>query len=440
MHRLLRFLFAPPNPLRAFHRHRARADAANAARDWPRAELHYAQALGRDPLRTDLWVQYGHALNEQGKHAAAGDAYALAMRLTPEGIDAPVHLGHLRKALGDREGAIAAFAAGRSLDPARDDLRAELLSLGADPGSVSPRRPPFQDVDALPVRGPALADRPAGRRHTPLERLAAVPSRLLPGGRRPPIAFLHMHKTGGLTLDDVLAARYAPARICPVKDDHLHLYEADDLARFDLFSGHFDVGGLRLLPPEARTISVFREPRARLVSFYRFHAAHDLGGRHGVNTFARMANAMGPEAFFEDERVRRAPEVFNHYLCVFALTYAQVLGAASVNVDRVMPGLLEAAIARVRRLDAIALLERFDDSVVLACAALDLGRPTAVKPRNRTDQLARQMKGRAVPSVAMTPRLAAALADLVRFDTPIYAAAVTEFEHRWTRFEQTRTG
>ena len=326
------------------------------------------------------------------------------------------------------------FAAALALDPGRTGARAALRSLGAPTAIPDASTAPFRDVDDLPVRRADDAMRPTGRRPAWSGGLRSIPSRLTPRPVRDAVFFLHLHKTGGLTLDDVLGRAFSPARTCPIKDDHLHLYAPEELDEFDFFSGHFDVGALRLLRRPVRTLSMLRKPRARLISFYRFHAGHDLGGKHGVNDFAQMANAMTAEAFFEDERVRRAPEVFNHYLTVFGLTYHQVRGACRVGVDRVPEALVDRAVARVRGLDVIGLLERFDESVALACATLDVPPPAAIRKINQTDTLAAKMKGEAVPPVVSTPRLEAALADLLRFDEIIYAAAAAEFERRFAIF------
>lgn len=434
MNRLLRQLLAPPDPLRPFGRLVMAADTANARGSWAAAEAAYAGALRINPRRDDLWVQHGHVLHQLGRRSEAEQSYRAALEAAPGGVDATLHLGRLLTEEGRLAEAGAAFAAALATDPGRDELRREMAALGRPLPPTDTTPPPFADADELPAR--TLEDLPRLASIGPAPAAASgSASRVPPGRPRDPIMFLHLHKTGGLTLDDVLAADVAPARICPVKDDHLHLYTRKELDGFDLLSGHFDVGALRLLSRPARTVSVFREPRARLVSFYRFHAGHALGGRHGVNSFAQMANAMGPETFFEDDRIRRAPEVFNHYLAVFSLTYAQLRGAPGVSVERVSARSVERAIARVRGLDAIALLERFEEGVTLACARLGMAAPRAVKPRNQTDRLARRMKGAAPPPVAMTPRLAAALADLVRFDEPIYAAAKAEFEARWSAFE-----
>jgi predicted TPR repeat methyltransferase len=77
----------------------------------------------------------GYAAN--GNLAAAADLYAQAVELVPGFASAWFALGEMREALGDREGAIAAFARAHSADP-EDRLGAgmRLASLGAaDPAT-----------------------------------------------------------------------------------------------------------------------------------------------------------------------------------------------------------------------------------------------------------------------------------------------------------------
>ena len=436
----LRKLQSPANPKDRFSRLLIRGDAANAARDWSRAEADYAEALRLDPLRGDVWVQYGHVLKEQGRLTDAEAAYRAGTRLHVPPADAFEHLGRVLALQDRKDEAIAALSRALQIDPLLPEVGHEIERLGGTrpegPSSLTDNEtpPPFDDLEGLPVRAADDAPRPDQMGRSGLARLPSLlAGKRAAGSARAAecLAFLHLHKTGGLTLHDVLERNFAADRVCPVKDDHLHLYSVEELGQFDFFSGHFDYGALRLLPRRPlRTMSVFRNPQDRLISFYRFHSGHDLGNRHGVNAFVQMANAMTVEEFFEDERIRNAPEVFNHYLVAFGLSYHQALRAKPLRASRVTPQLLERAVARVRGLDAIGITERFDDSVALACHRFGFPVPQTVKTKNDTDTLATKMKGEPPPRVVVTPRLTAALEELIRFDQEIYAVALTEFERR----------
>ncbi len=269
---------------------------------------------------------------------------------------------------------------------------------------------------------------------SPGARLRAAATRIgrAAGGRRPAraVAFLHLQKTGGSTLRDWLQGCFPLHRVCPADDDALDLFSADELVGFDLFSGHFDWASLPLVPKPAGTMSVFREPRARLVSVYRSHRAHRPKGVHAANLFMRLANELSPEDFFEHPDVRGAPEVFNHYLAAFGLTYRQVARSGPVGAGRVPQYVVDRAVARVRGLDVIGLTDRLDETAVLAARTFGLRPPPPLPRSNATDSVGARHKGEAPPRVVVTPRLAAALEELTRFDRVIYAAAREEFERR----------
>jgi tetratricopeptide (TPR) repeat protein len=109
----------------------ARANAANAARNWPRAEADYAAALELDPDHHAVWVQYGHSLKEQGLLQDAERAYRRACALAPKDADAQVQLGHALKLQGRRSEAVDAYRLAFRLDPRSFDSLIELAGQGA---------------------------------------------------------------------------------------------------------------------------------------------------------------------------------------------------------------------------------------------------------------------------------------------------------------------
>ncbi|WP_131194472.1 hypothetical protein [Lichenihabitans psoromatis] len=430
----VRRLLSMPNPRETVTRLIDRADRANAARAWREAEADYAAALAIDAAQPAIWVQYGHVLKEQGSLAQAEDAYRSALAQEAGAAETHHHLGHLLLARHRVEDAVAAFRQACLLDPDAAQSRAMLDHLG---GTVAQERcceTPLRDIDDLPPlhgRDPEVA--------VPVEtstdrfRLAVVPRlRRLPGPRAPAaVAFIHLQKTGGTTLYDMLQHAFPPHRVCPVHDDFLNLYTADEMAEFDYFSGHFDVASLRLIPKRPlQVISVFRNPTDRLISVYRSHRSHEVTSKAGVNPFVRLANALSAEDFFEHPAVRSAPEIFNHYLAAFGLGFRQMKQAHRVTRDDVPAVAVESAVARIRGLDAIGITEKFEATVALIYESLNLQPPKVVRPRNVTDALATKMKGAPTPRVDKTPRLLAAMADLTCFDETLYAAACEEADRR----------
>src|SRR5262252_9495435 len=79
------------------------ARRANRARDrnaYARAATLYSLALTLHPERTDLQVQLGHMLKEEGHYPDAETAYRLALAQAPEDGDIHLQLGHLLKLTG----------------------------------------------------------------------------------------------------------------------------------------------------------------------------------------------------------------------------------------------------------------------------------------------------------------------------------------------------
>jgi hypothetical protein len=252
---------------------------------------------------------------------------------------------------------------------------------------------------------------------------------------RQAVAFIHLQKTGGMTLHALLERCFPGDRVCPVRDSNLHLLPVAELGRFDLFSGHFDRASVDFIPRKrVQTVALFRNPQSRLISFYRFHRSHPPGGEFAGSTFVRLANQLSAEEFFEHPEVRGSPEVFNHYLLVFGLSFAQRKLGWPPTGNEIEAGALELAKQRVRELDGIGITEHYDKSVDLIFRSLGLPIPQSIKSVHVTDAFPGfDPRFSHVDPVSMTPRLAEALKRLTAFDDEIYREAVAEFERRRER-------
>ncbi len=113
------------------------ARRAALAKDWAAAAHHYALALKAAPRRAQIWVQYGHALKEQGARAAAEKAYLQALDLAPETADTHVQLGHLAKLMGAYGDAEQYYRRALELQPSRRDATHELDALLARAGGAA---------------------------------------------------------------------------------------------------------------------------------------------------------------------------------------------------------------------------------------------------------------------------------------------------------------
>jgi hypothetical protein len=246
------------------------------------------------------------------------------------------------------------------------------------------------------------------------------------------IVFIHLQKVGGKTFHSLLSRNFYHDRICPVQENKLHLLSLAELAWFDLFSGHFDHAAVELIPKRnIRKLAFFREPRARLISFYRFVKSHPPRDEFADSRSVQLANRLSPEEFFEHEEIRAAPEVYNHYLLTFGLSSYAVEQAGPRCAALITPAVVERAKQNIRSLTGIGLTEKFKESVEIIFNQLGFRMPMWIKSKHVTDQLPNvDTRFSKVEPVTMTPRLAAAVEDLVRYDTELYQTAIAEFEKR----------
>jgi predicted TPR repeat methyltransferase len=90
-------------------------------------------------LLADRRFEWARDLAAKGDLAGAADLLMQALELAPRYAAAWFALGELREKLGDRDGAIAAFAQARAADPQdRHGARLHLIRLGAQPAAAMP--------------------------------------------------------------------------------------------------------------------------------------------------------------------------------------------------------------------------------------------------------------------------------------------------------------
>lgn len=250
---------------------------------------------------------------------------------------------------------------------------------------------------------------------------------------RDTLVYIHLRKTGGISLRTMLEQQFSADRRCPIREDLLHRLSVAELAYYDFFAGHFDRTALRLIPRSGiKTIALFREPRARLISYYRFLKSHPIRDEFADNLFVRFANELSAEEFFERPEVRTSSAIFNNYLISFGGSYSWFAQNQSTLAKEDFLRALEEAKRQIHSLTALGITERFEQSVELIFKSLGLPRPRSIEVRNVTDELPEaEARLQRVDAVALTPRLLAALGELTVYDDEIYQFAVQEFDSRF---------
>jgi hypothetical protein len=251
------------------------------------------------------------------------------------------------------------------------------------------------------------------------------------------IVFIHLQKTGGTSLRSMLGKHFSDDRKCPVFEDKLHLLSIAELAQYDLFSGHFDISAIRFIPrDDIKTVALFREPRARLISFYRFLRSHPLGDEFAGDQFMALAHELTAEEFFENPQLRLLSTVNNHYLLALGRSFAWFHQNKSSLSREALSHALENAKLQIRALTALGITERFDHSIQLIWKSLNLPPPSSMVEVHVTDTFVENdPRFRRVEAVRMTPRLATAIEDLIEYDDILYEFAVQEFNQRFAELQ-----
>jgi Sulfotransferase family len=249
---------------------------------------------------------------------------------------------------------------------------------------------------------------------------------------RETLVFIHLQKTGGTSLRAMLEQQFAADRRCPVREDKLHLLTVAQLGRYDFFGGHFDRSAIRFIPRDAiKTVALFREPRARLISFYRFLRAHPVRDEFASDRLILIANESTAEEFFERPETRTFAAVYNHYLIALGRSFSWFDQNRGRLSKQDLSRALEEAKRQIRALTALGITERFDQSVEFIFRVLNLRPPASIEALHVTDNLLElDTRFQQVDPITMTPRLAAALEDLTVHDNELYRFAVHEFDRR----------
>jgi hypothetical protein len=187
------------------------------------------------------------------------------------------------------------------------------------------------------------------------------------------IAFLHIPKTAGTTLDSILAHRYSPNerykiamrgitlmvprfQLLPkrlISPSTLRNFKALLKDRHDLreIHGHFDMSLCKFLPSNAELITVLRDPVERAISHYYHYRSH--------RWIADAAHPLAMKSTLEEwVTARRLVEMDNGQT-------RRLAGETALRIGRVTSKTLEKAKANLRKFKAVGLTERFEEFQVL---------------------------------------------------------------------------
>lgn len=233
------------------------------------------------------------------------------------------------------------------------------------------------------------------------------------------VVFLHVPKTAGTSLAGMLAANFAPERVCRAEPHgELKGRTAHELGEFDFIYGHFDWSDLEAIPGPKQIVSVLRDPIQRSLSLYWYWRAHtwaygveELGSR-GV----QYAKSLSPEDFF----TTAPPDVRGNFENTVA---RQLAGAGYWKLDTgfTIPDREVVDICRrhINQMSFCGVTEHFDATTAAILRRLQL--PATASRRENT--LMQQVQIPGFETVTPTPpsaELTASLLRLTAIDSDLY--------------------
>ena len=206
-------------------------------------------------------------------------------------------------------------------------------------------------------------------------------------GRRPSgprIFLLRAHKTAGQSFNLSLSRAFRDADICPGHFSwQLADVSADAVKRYRYFQGHIGRPTADRVAPEARLVTMLRDPIARLTSSYFYWRSQSKRVKNwSAHRIAERLQSMTLLEYLasDDPVIRRSS--WN--------VQARLLAGADYGIDAAdrtqlfgfeddEARLIDAALEGIEQFAGIGIVDRFDDSLALAYDVLDLpGQPEVV--------------------------------------------------------------
>ena len=238
--------------------------------------------------------------------------------------------------------------------------------------------------------------------------------------------FIHAQKTGGTSLQRMLADTFGDRQVYREHGDTLYRRSPAELARYTVFAGHFDYASVALIPRRTRRLFTFlREPRQRLLSHYRFLRAHEPTSPlfKGLMT---IASRMDMEQYFRSVAAYNDSGLWNHLTwCVMGQhkwhAYRQLL--SSLDPDAQSSQLKDIRLEvreRLREFAFIGLQEDYQHSCQRLFELMG-----AQMPRVRHDHSIELLSAnlqhfKYVARRPLTPEVERAIAPLVQIDEIVY--------------------
>ncbi len=256
------------------------------------------------------------------------------------------------------------------------------------------------------------------------------------------IYFLHIAKTGGMSVISLIQSAYSQGEVMPVHEwQYLKQLTHEQINSYRCYTGHFGTGLYSLLDRDIPTVTFLRDPFEQTVS----HMQHALRAQRYEPELPIYLRLLWRHLKIPQLRRRWNLPDFPIPLTYFSQTFVDFqTHALGVEVDMrtsldeahthtFIQRSLEAQgnpsrdsllVHAKQRLDSMAVVgtvERFSESVELVCDFLDI--PTPASPPEVNVAPGKRVHSRYRASKELSPELAALIDANTRYDQELYAYA-----------------
>lgn len=224
--------------------------------------------------------------------------------------------------------------------------------------------------------------------------------------------FLHIPKTGGLTLRAILSRHFARRHVCTANGlGSFVRLSSQEIAQYRYFRGHLPYNITQLMPQPPVTITFLRDPLERTLSNYAYlRARNDLK----LHPIAASHDLMG---YLSHERVaHNQADMMTYYLGADF----PVRGYPYRHKN------LDLAMERLEKMAFVGITERYDDSIQLLTHTLQIPPVEQVEKRNASAERLRISD--------LSNDEYALIDEMTQIDQKLYAYAKSLFEERYQRF------
>ena len=248
------------------------------------------------------------------------------------------------------------------------------------------------------------------------------------------VCFIHIHKTGGTSLQNMLTEAFGEENVLHEHSDTLYYRAPSELSEYTVIAGHYNHDSMADLPlKDLKLVTFVREPKTRLLSLYSFLRAHTPSAPvFGMGN--HLANQYSVEEFYQHPKVAETSGIWNHMTwCVMGdrqwKLWKNIL-KKSTGDDRI--GLLEEFRVAIRNRLAdflfVGLHEDYNRSCEILFRLLEVDLPRIRADHSVMALAEKNQHFKAGVKPEMTEALQTIMERLIELDTIVYQEAKIHYQ------------